>query len=418
MVGGVNMPDRRLLCIGLPCRSGYQATASRTISRHWCVTSVASIEQALSLPTLGSFRVACVWVGADDHHRSTDTSLAALEQAGIHCIALLPPGAMEHLRTRELIAGHFYDYHTLPVDSSRLLVTLGHAHGMATLRNQAAISISRDDPRSKDDLRKLIAYLQSLREAERSRIARDVHDELGQSLTALNLTLHRLRKASGTKAGCTGAEWKLAATLVNDLIQATQQIATELRPPVLDSMGLTAACEWYCGEFAQRTHIACAFAVTDFTVEPDSEQKIALFRILQEALTNVARHAEARTVEVMLERKGANIVLRITDDGRGFQAESAIDAPGLGLLGMRERATMLGGRLAITNCADGGAAVRVSIPTERHPAGNRVQVAHTQAGIAPRPEVGAVRGSATPQHETGLDHPRLVRELKRGVSSR
>lgn len=384
------MPIRKLLCIGMPGRGGYRPTASRTISRHWCVTSVGSIDQALSLPDLGSFRVACVWLGAGGRDQANDTCLGALEQAGVHCVALLPPGAMEHLRTRELIADHFHDYHTLPVDPSRLLVTLGHAHGMATLRKRAAKSISRDDPRSEDDLHKLVAYLQSLREAERSRIARDVHDELGQSLTALNLTLHRLRKASGEKAGSTGVDWKLAATLVNDLIQATQQIATELRPPVLDSMGLVAACEWYCGEFAQRTRVACTWEVTNFTVEPDSEQKIALFRILQEALTNVARHAEARTVEVMLERKGADIVLRVMDDGRGFEADGATEAPGLGLLGMRERATMIGGRLALASSADGGTVVSVSIPAERHPAGNHLRGAHMPAGIAPRAEAGTV----------------------------
>jgi PAS domain S-box-containing protein len=205
---------------------------------------------------------------------------------------------------------------------------------------------------SRQQLRLLAAHLQSLRETERSHVAREMHDSMGNSLTSLKLDLARIsRQLSNPPDDQTRAEiverLKSASDLLDQTIDQVKTISTELRPGVLDKFGLAAAIEWQCQEFERRTGVSydCELPATPLMLIPD--HAIAFFRILQEALTNVARHADAQHVKVTLGLEGVDVKLAVEDDGRGISNEE-ITAPGsLGLLGMRERMEMLGGQFTI-----------------------------------------------------------------------
>jgi len=205
---------------------------------------------------------------------------------------------------------------------------------------------------SRQQLRLLAAHLQSLRETERSHVAREMHDSMGNSLTSLKLDLTRIsRRLSNPPDDQTRAEiverLKSASDLLDQTIDQVKTISTELRPGVLDKFGLAAAIEWQCQEFERRTGVSydCELPASPLMLVPD--HAIAFFRILQEALTNVARHAEAQHVKVTLGVDGSDVKLTVVDDGRGISNEE-ITAPGsLGLLGMRERMEMLGGQFTI-----------------------------------------------------------------------
>jgi signal transduction histidine kinase len=220
--------------------------------------------------------------------------------------------------------------------------------------------------RSRGQLRALAAHLQSVREDERTRLSRQVHDELGQVLTALKLDLAWL--AARIRPDDTAEIGKVhdAVGLVGELIRLVRQIATELRPGVLDDAGLVSAVEWQAGEFERRTGISCRLVSTLPEREPDAEVATALFRILQEALTNVARHAGATAVTIELAPRNRQVVLVVTDNGRGITARELEDRRSLGLLGMRERAFVLGGRVTVT-AGHGGMGTRVtaSLPLRR-----------------------------------------------------
>ncbi|MCL5746311.1 MAG: PAS domain S-box protein [Acidobacteria bacterium] len=223
---------------------------------------------------------------------------------------------------------------------------------------------------SREQLRRLAARLQSVREAERTSVARDIHDDLGQWLTAARMELCRLvpKLADTCKDGsCSAlaADLQESVNLLDCAIRMVQRISTQLRPGVLDDLGLPAAVEWQAGEFQSRTGIQCVITAThsDFTLGRIGST--AIFRIFQEILTNIARHANARTVEISLRRYAGHLVLRVKDDGCGITAEQAADPKALGLLGMRERALAIGGELFINGSPGRGTTVRLTVPLER-----------------------------------------------------
>jgi len=207
-------------------------------------------------------------------------------------------------------------------------------------------------------LRALSHRLQSVREEECERIARDLHDQLGQDLTALELDLRWLARQHGPTP--LGAELAALADRVSGSIGQVRRIATELRPSVLDQLGLAAALQWLAREHAARGDVHVEVALADVTAPP--ELATAMFRILQEALTNVARHAGARAVWVTLSQTEDGLVMEVADDGRGL-ADGALSKPGsLGILGMRERAHLAGGTLALANRPGGGLTLTVRMP--------------------------------------------------------
>lgn len=222
---------------------------------------------------------------------------------------------------------------------------------------------------SHEQLRALSVYLQSVREEERTRIAREVHDELGQALTSCKLDLSWI-------AGRLPAELKPLADKARSLtahidstIQTVRRISSELRPGVLDHLGLVAAIEWQANEFQNRTGIKCDVRSRVREPLPDQELSTTFFRIFQETLTNVIRHAGATHVAVDLKETAGHIILEVKDNGRGIAQTDIFNTKSMGLLGMRERAALLGGLFKIGAAPHGkGTQVSVSIPLPSRPA--------------------------------------------------
>jgi PAS domain S-box-containing protein len=218
-------------------------------------------------------------------------------------------------------------------------------------------------------MRSLVAHLHSLTEKERAEIAREMHDVLGQGLTGLRMDISWLGKRL-KNVGDESARGEMAArvaemmSLLDQTTAAVKNLSTELRPGVLDKFGLPAAVEWQCQEFARRTGLACESLLPEGEPSLSLELSTALFRILQEALTNVARHSGAKSVRVALGVAGGVAALVVRDDGRGVTGEELAAPASLGLLGMRERAEALGGTLLVERCASGGTVVMASIPLD------------------------------------------------------
>jgi PAS domain S-box-containing protein len=213
---------------------------------------------------------------------------------------------------------------------------------------------------SGEQFRNLAAHLQSVREEERARISREVHDELGQSLTAVKMDLAWL--AGRLARGNVQMLQRIRSTvqLADSIIQAIRRISTELRPAVLD-LGLAAAVEWQVQEFQARSGVPCKVRLLIREVVT-SNASTAMFRIFQETLTNVARHAKATRVEVVLQKQPDRLVLLIHDNGRGFDQADPSLSNSLSLLGMRERAAILGGQVNISSAAGKGTTVTAWIP--------------------------------------------------------
>jgi PAS domain S-box-containing protein len=220
-----------------------------------------------------------------------------------------------------------------------------------------ALNIS-DRVRNERLLRRLALELQSVREKERTAIAREIHDEFGQALTGLKMELAWLRDHVSDDE--TRARAASMTELVEQTLDSSRRLASDLRPPVLDDLGLEAAIESHAREFAARSGVECDLDLEAGEIALDPDRDTAVFRILQEALTNVARHADAKHVTVRTARENGTLLLEVTDDGEGIDKESS--AAGLGIVGMRERAGALGGTLQVKAADDGGTVVAVRVP--------------------------------------------------------
>jgi signal transduction histidine kinase len=219
---------------------------------------------------------------------------------------------------------------------------------------------------SHEQLRALSVYLQSVREEERTRIAREVHDELGQALTGCKLDASWLAARLPKDLKPLIERARALSAHIDSTIQTVRRISTELRPGVLDHLGLGAALEWQANEFQNRTGIKCEVHANLHEPLLDPELSTTFFRIFQETLTNVIRHAGATQVSVALKQADGQILLEVRDNGRGI-SKSEISNPGaMGLLGMRERAALLGGQFQIGSVPRSeGTRVIVSIPINR-----------------------------------------------------
>jgi PAS domain S-box-containing protein len=213
---------------------------------------------------------------------------------------------------------------------------------------------------SSEQFRNLAAHLLSVREEERTRISREVHDELGQSLTAVKMDLAWLAGRLPQRNGEMLKRIRATGQLADSIIQSIRRISTELRPPVLD-LGLAAAVEWQVQEFQARSGVQCKARLLIREVVT-SNVSTAMFRIFQETLTNVGRHAKATRVEVVLQKQQDRLVLLIHDNGRGFDLVDTSLSKSLGLLGMRERAAVLGGQVDISSTPGKGTTVAAWIP--------------------------------------------------------
>ncbi len=220
--------------------------------------------------------------------------------------------------------------------------------------------------RSHDEIRALAGWLRLAREEEGRRIARNVHDEVGQALTALHMDTafleRRLAQLPGSATETLLEKVASMSALISTTLESVQRIATELRPGVLDELGLEAAVEWYARDFQKRAGIACRMSATVEAERLSPDRSTAAFRILQEALTNVSRHSGAASVDVRLRCDAGGLRLEVRDDGRGIAAEKLDDSRSLGLVGMRERARALGGEVAVWSAPGKGTRVQLSFP--------------------------------------------------------
>ncbi|HKW37333.1 MAG TPA: PAS domain-containing sensor histidine kinase [Burkholderiales bacterium] len=218
--------------------------------------------------------------------------------------------------------------------------------------------------KSREELRELSAAAHSIREQEQRRVAREIHDELGQSLTALKMDVGWL--LGNLPAGLPSLFAKLDAmqNQLDETVAATRRISADLRPLMLDDLGLIPAAEWLGQNFSERTGIPCTLHIHPPDIELAEPHASALYRILQESLTNVARHAKATRVEVTLERAGGTLLLTVRDDGRGFRPAEARARKTFGLLGLRERTLLLGGETSVASEPGQGTTVSVRIPLE------------------------------------------------------
>jgi len=216
------------------------------------------------------------------------------------------------------------------------------------------------------DLHTLAMRLQAVREEERAVLSRELHDDFGQLLTALQLDLmstdSRLQSAEPVDLARLRDRIAGMVPLVERLIEQTQTICSALRPSVLDDLGLVAAIEWLVEDTSKRTGMVCTLALPAEAVELDRDIALALFRIVQESLTNVVRHAQATRVEVRMHTIGNAWELEIQDNGQGFSPGPRSGAKALGLLGMAERANAFGGTVTFLSEADQGVTVRVKMP--------------------------------------------------------
>lgn len=220
---------------------------------------------------------------------------------------------------------------------------------------------------SERQVRELSSHLERVREEEKAAIAREIHDELGGTLAAIGVDVHWLAERLPADAAM---QARLADTvgLVAGAVKTLRRIITELRPTILDDLGLFAAIEWQAGEFRRRTGLDCRLGIACES-EPNGHAAVVLFRAVQESLTNIIRHAGAKRVDIELWSAGDALVLEVTDDGGGI-APGAIDRPGAhGLRGMRERVRHLGGTLVVEPAEKGGTLLRVTLPgmAERAP---------------------------------------------------
>jgi len=224
-------------------------------------------------------------------------------------------------------------------------------------------AITRALERSHQQLRLLSGHLQAVREKERTDLARELHDSLGQSLTSIKIELSVVQKDLAQKKAAQNGAIKERFSEINEqlseTIAAVKAISTELRPGVLDKFGLAAAIEWQCREFSRRSGVKCEFKVPRAKLDLSPDKSTALFRILQEALTNISRHARATQAKIFLRKGKQGVSMTIVDNGRGIINEE-INAPhSLGLLGMRERAESIGGTFSIDGTPQKGTVVSV-----------------------------------------------------------
>lgn len=256
-----------------------------------------------------------------------------------------------------------FEFHGDQDEISRLIVFVFEGTAISWLVRK--LRLANEQIKSQNfELRALTDHQQRLREEEQRRIAREVHDELGQSLTGLKMNLHFLKG----KVTDDISDRQSLENSIDDLMDMTdttlttvRRIARDLRPSLLDDFGLVSAVEWQLQEFERGTSIRCSFSTNCDSIDLGPESNTQMYRVVQEALTNIARHAKAQTVEVDFAANPHDIQVTIRDDGVGLDTSSH-KAPSLGLIGMQERSRMIGGELEITGSPMMGTTVTLTVP--------------------------------------------------------
>ena len=245
-----------------------------------------------------------------------------------------------------------------PLPESLLLNALAHNY-------RKLIKETKELKKSRENLRNLSSYLQSVREQERTLIAGEILDDLGQSLTALKIDISWLAKKLPKDQKPLLEKLEAMSKLTGATLKTVQRISTELRPSLLDHLGLAAAIEWQVEEFQNRSGIKYKLTIDPEDITLDEKLSTAIFRIFQETLTNVARHAQATRVTVSLKETEDTLELRLRDNGKGITKEQISDPKSFGLMGIRERVHPWGGQVTISGKPGKGTAVEIRIPIEK-----------------------------------------------------
>ncbi|MDP3871488.1 MAG: response regulator [Methyloversatilis sp.] len=276
------------------------------------------------------------------------------------------------LRLRALGVGAS-DYVTKPFQFDELLARAGnlirmhmYQHAMR-VRNRSLEELVNERTeelvRSRQEIRELAAHNELVREAERARIAREIHDELGQYLTALSLDVSILEMRFCASVPALAEQVESMRRLVDRTISIVRTVASQMRPATMN-LGLEAATEWLVSEFISRTGIACTLKLPAAGIQLNDERATAVFRIIQESFTNVMRHAAARHVDVSLRVEAGFLVVQVRDDGRGFEECTVSGKKSFGLMGIRERAIILGGEAQVHSVPGQGTVVEARIPCQ------------------------------------------------------
>tara|TARA_B100000686_G_scaffold353975_1_gene461931 strand:+ start:1406 stop:3007 length:1602 start_codon:yes stop_codon:yes gene_type:complete len=216
-----------------------------------------------------------------------------------------------------------------------------------------------------EQLRQLYRRMEKIREEERTRVAREVHDELGQVLTSLKLELSVLNKKIKRKESSLEGRTEIMLQLLEDSVLSVKRISAELRPPILDVFGLAQAIQWQGEEFEKRSGVNVQLNISTEEFSVDTERSTTIFRIFQETLTNIARHANAKNIEVKLNQNSDSVYLSVRDDGVGVNPKKLTDMKSLGILGIRERAMVWGGKVEIISQVGMGMTITILIPLRR-----------------------------------------------------
>ena len=275
-------------------------------------------------------------------------------------IAFTMHGSSEHFFMRQRAANgstREVEVYTSPV---RLL----HTHLMYAIVHDVTEKVHTEEElkQSQENLRRLAAHVETVREEERTQIAREVHDELGQALTALKMDTRWIENTFGASSAPLKVKTITMQKLIDATVKSVQRISSELRPGMLDDLGLGAAIEWQTEEFEERTDIQCLLRIEPEEIELEKKVATTVFRVFQETLTNIARHAKASVVHISLLKRSDQLTLTVRDNGRGIVENEINDPKSIGLMGIRERVRSHNGTVDIIGRRDVGTAVIVKIP--------------------------------------------------------
>jgi PAS domain S-box-containing protein len=249
-----------------------------------------------------------------------------------------------------------------PIDASISQIEEDGKHFYTVILRDVTERVKADEAlrQSREEIKELALAANSVREQEKSRIARELHDELGQALTALKIDVVWMKQNLSASAAELAGKLTEMQLLLDGTVAATRRISADLRPLVLDDLGLAAAAEWLVQGFTTRTGVACELAMAR-DLEIHEPHATTVFRVLQESLTNIAKHASATRVEVTLQRDGDDVVLEVIDNGGGFSPAAPRKAGSFGLMGMRERVALLGGDVTIDSAPGEGTRVELRL---------------------------------------------------------
>jgi len=263
---------------------------------------------------------------------------------------LLKDGTIKYIREKA----------TFIADSNgELLITRGTVQDITVIEEQ---NFQLEE--SQIQLRELAKHLQTIQEEERAHISREIHDELGQRLTGIKMDLSWIENKIPDGNKTVFKRIKSLNLLIDDTVQSVRKISSELHPAILDDLGLRAAMEWQISEFNRRSGIQCEFQMIENEFDFNTAQQKAIFRILQESLTNILRHAHAKHVSIILEKNEDGITFTIKDNGKGIKNYDENAPKSFGILSMKERAHSLGGILSISSKLNKGTTINLFIPNQ------------------------------------------------------